>query len=165
MTVQQASTGVGEPWDRYARAVVEIAVDGGVLQLTPRPLGVPADGPSAAADPVGGLLPAPVMILTACDPYPHVLAEDENLARTATLVAELDAAGITHLPALGRSADHRESEVSRALVGVERAAALRIAARHDQLAVFEIDATTIACVAVADATVRTRCAHDAVLRP
>jgi hypothetical protein len=159
----------GEPWDRYARAVVEIEVDGAVLELTPRPLGAPgtgtgSDAGDAAGAPVGGLLPSPVTILTACDPFPRVLDAAENAARTAALVAELDAAGITHLPALGRSPDHRESEVSRALVGVDRATALRIAAAHEQLAVFEIDAAGISCVAVADATVRTRCAHDAVLR-
>ena len=160
---------VGEPWDRYARAVVEIWVDGRVLELTPRPLGAPADGPRAAPDAapgrVAGLLAAPVIILTAGDPYPEVLDDAANEARAAALIAQLDAAGIAHLPALGRSPDHRESEVSRALLDVDRATALRLAADHGQLAVFEIDADTIACVAVEDASVRTRCAYDAVLRP
>lgn len=159
---------VGEPWDRYARAVVEIAVDRRVLVLTPRPPGAPASEASVAPDAsplVADLLAAPVVILTACDPYPRVLDAATNAARTADLDARLDAAGITHLPALGRSPDHRESEVSRALLGVDRATALGIAADLEQLAVFEIDASTIACVAVADAAVMTRCAHDAALRP
>lgn len=168
---QPTEDGPGEPWDRYARAIVEIDVDGGVLELTPRSQGVPASASmldaaaaAASAHAVGGLLVPPVTILTAGDPYPHVLGAAENAARMSALIADLDAAGVAHLPALGRSPDHRESEVSRALLGVERAAALRIAAAHDQLAVFEIDGATIACVAVADGTVRTRRPYDAELR-
>ncbi len=165
MREQQSADVVGEPWDRYARAVVEIEVDEGVLELSPRPLGTPCGAAPDASSLVGGLLAAPVVILTACDPYPRVLDAAENAARTAKLVARLDAARIAHLPALGRSPDHRESEVSRALLGVDRATALGIAADLEQLAVFEIDAATIVCVAVADAAVMTRCAYDAVLRP
>lgn len=153
------------PWDRYARAVVEIVVADGVLELTPRPGEVPVPSAAAAAAPVGGRLAGPVSIVTAGDPYPEVLDAATNAARMAALVARLDADGVTHLPALGRSPDHRESEVSRALLGLERSAVLRIAAADGQLAVFEIDGATIACVAVTDGVVQTRRAYDAVLRP
>lgn len=157
----------GEPWDRYARAVVEVVLPAGVLELTPRPDDVPADGVDIGAGraPVAGLLDAPVTILTAGDPYPRTLRAEENAARGAALTAQLDAAGIRHLPALGRSPDGRESEVSRALLGVDRATALRLAAAHGQLAVFEIDDTVIACVAVADGAVMTRRAYDVTRRP
>jgi hypothetical protein len=155
----------GEPWDRYARAVVEIALDDRVLELVPRDGAAPPAPPAAASAPIGGVLPGPVTIVTACDPYPRTLAAAENRARTAALVRALDAAGIPHLPALGRSPDRRESEVSRALLGVDRATGLAVAAAHDQLAVFEIDGATIACVTVADGAVMTRRAHDATLRP
>lgn len=155
----------GEPWDRYARAIVEIVVDGGVLELTPRDGVAPAPTPDRASVPVGGLLPGPVTFVTACDPHPRLLTPAENRARTEALIAQLDAAGVVHLPALGRSPDHRESEVSRALLGIDRATGLAIAAAHDQLAVFEIDGATIACVTVADGAVMTRRAYDAVLRP
>ena len=155
----------GEPWDRYARAVVEIVVADGVLELTPRPGDVAPPAAPAAEAPVGGLLAGPVSIVTAGDPYPEVLDAAANARRMAALVARLDAAGVTHLPALGRSPDRRESEVSRALVGLDRATVLAVAAADGQLAVFEIDGATIACVAVADGAVRTRRAYDAVLRP
>ena len=169
---ERTDDGPGEPWDRYARAIVEIVVDGRVLELTPRSEDVPAatsaleaTAAAASAPAVAGLLAMPVTILTAGDPYPHVLGAAENAARMSALIADLDAAGVPHLPALGRSPDHRESEVSLALLGVDRAAALRIAAAHGQLAVFEIDDATISCVAVADGTVRTRRRYDARLRP
>lgn len=162
--MEPVAPSVGEPWDRYARAVVEIAVPEGVLELTPRPGEVPPAPAAAAAAPVGGLLAGPVSIVTAGDPYPEVLDAAANAARMAALEARLDAEGVVHLPALGRSPDHRESEVSRAVLGLDRAAVLRLAAADGQLAVFEIDGATIACVAVVDGAVRTRRAYDAVLR-
>ena len=158
-----APNGSLEPWDRYARAVVEIEVDGGVLELTPRDAG--ALPSTAATAPVGGALAGTVTILTACDPYPEVLPAAENRRRTVALDARLDALRLPHLPALGRSPDHRESEVSRALLDVDRGAALAVAAEFGQLAVFEIDGATIACVAVADAAVMTRRGYDVRLRP
>ena len=165
MREQPCGAAVCEPWDRYARAVIEIAVDGGVLELSPHPLGTGGGAGPDGSSLVGGLLAAPVVILTACDPYPRALDAATNARRTADLVARLDALGISHLAALGRSPDRRESEVSRALLGVDRATALGIAAELEQLAVFEIDAVAIACVAVADAAVVTRCAYHTELRP
>jgi len=156
----------GDPWDRYAQAVVEVALDDALLVLTPQegPAPAPASGAEASA-PVGGVLDGPVAIVTACDPFPESLTAEENAVRTSALVAALDAAGARHLPALGRSPDHRESEVSRAVLGLDRAAVLAVAAAFAQLAVFEIDGSTIACVAVADGTVMTRRRYVAELRP
>jgi hypothetical protein len=82
------------------------------------------------------------------------LSPEENAARLERLCAELDAEGISHDPALGRSPDGSTSEVSRALRGINRDLARRIAARHGQLAVYEIDAL-IRCVDVASGAVVT----------
>lgn len=177
MGASRTASAPDEPWDRYARAVVEIRLPEELLILTPRPHSAVA-GPTevAVADAashrptgapalVAGRLDAPVTILTAGDPYPVQLEAEENRARMDALIAALDRAGLAHLPALGRSPDHRESEPSRALLGVDRATGLRIAATYGQLAVFEIDADSIACVAVADGTVRTRRAYDVRTSP
>lgn len=160
-----AGGALGEPWDRYARAVVEIHLGDATLVLTPLDGSAPAPAAVAAAAPVGGVLAGPVTIVTACDPYPRTLTAGENATRTAQLVEALDAAGAPHLPALGRSPDHRESEVSRALLGADRATGLAVAAAFAQLAVFEIDGASIACVAVADGAVMTRRRYRSELVP
>lgn len=95
-----------------------------------------------------------MLVLTAGDPYPAELSQAENSARMQSLCAELDASGIEHDPALGRSKDGSTSEISRALRGVTRAQALEIAARFGQLAVYDID-DTIRCVDVASGAVIT----------
>lgn len=142
------------PWPQYAEAVVELILDGRHLVLTPVPAPVPA--PLSRAEPNRALSRwrPPIWVLTAGDPYPLELTGAENAAREQVLVAELEAASIQHDPALGRAPDGSTSEVSRALRGIDRARALAIAARHGQLAVYEID-EHIRCVHVASGTVVT----------
>jgi hypothetical protein len=134
------------PWPQYAAAVVELIIDGAHIVLTPLPT-------SERAGDLADWSP-PIWVLTAGDPYPVELSPDENAERERLLVAELDAAGVRHDPALGRSADGATSEVSRALRGIDRAQALAIAARHGQLAVYEIE-DLIRCVDVASGEVVT----------
>lgn len=140
------------PWPQYAAAVVELVLDGMHLVLTP-------DGtPDGRTDPVGVAALAdhgtPVWVLTAGDPYPEVLDAEENARRNALLDAELTALGVRCDPALGRAPDGSVSEVSIAARGTDRGTVLAAAARHGQLAVYEIT-DRIRCVDVATATVVT----------
>jgi hypothetical protein len=152
------------PWPHYAEAVIELILDGHHLVLTPLPqtgaTATPASGPADLLAHAGG----PTWVLTAGDPYPVELTPEENAVREQQLCAELDAAGLRHDPALGRSPDGSVSERSRALRGVDRAAVLGIAARHGQLAVYEI-AEGIACVEVASGTVVTRRDYELKVAP
>lgn len=141
------------PWPQYAEAIVELILDGRHLVLTP-------DDPAAqddACDELAGSA-TPIWVLTAGDPYPAELGAVENAARLQRLCDELDALGLQHHPALGRSRDGAASEVSRAVRGAERANVLAIAARHGQLAVYEI-AARIDCVDVASSSVVTSRAY------
>jgi len=157
-----------EPWPHYASAVIELIVDGRHLVLTPSE---DADGATDMSPlaPWGGR----IIVLAAGDPYPAQFSPAENEARLRSLCAELDAAGVEHRPALGRSTDGSTCEVSRALRGIGRARALAFAARFDQLAVYDID-DRIRCVAVEsgdDMTVRryslehARAGSDAAIGP
>ncbi len=139
------------PWPQYAEAIVELILDGRHLVLTPD------DGAGLGAAALGGSA-TPIWVLTAGDPYPAELGVVENAARLQRLCDELDALGLQHHPALGRSRDGAASEVSRAVRGAERANVLAIAARHGQLAVYEI-AARIDCVDVASSSVVTSRAY------
>ena len=147
------------PWPQYAEAIVELILDGHHLVLTPDDgagLGAATLGDAArddACDALGGSA-TPIWVLTAGDPYPAELGAVENAARLQRLCDELDALGLQHHPALGRSRDGAASEVSRAVRGAERENVLAVAARHGQLAVYEI-AARIDCVDVASSSVVT----------
>jgi len=136
------------PWPQYANAVIELVLDGKHLVLTP----LQDAHPGEASGPVPWR--SPIWILTAGDPYPLELSAAENARRMSVLCQELDDAGIEHRPALCRSPDGSTQEPSRALHGVDRAQVCSIAARHDQLAVYEIE-TRIDCVDVSSGVVVT----------
>lgn len=137
------------PWPQYASAVVELILDGEHLVLTPDDGADPSGAASLA--PYG----TPVWVLTAGDPYPVELDDEQNAARNARLREELDALGVRRDPALGRAPDGSVSERSIAVRCSDRAAVLAAAARHGQLAVYEID-DRIRCVDVESATVVTQ---------
>jgi hypothetical protein len=152
------------PWPQYAEAVVELVIDGEHVVLTP--VGVPAGlppgspdgpqqeaGPGSAPSPLAWLAP-PVWVLTAGDPYPLQLSAAENERRNAVLRQELDELGLRHVPALGRAVDGSTWEVSIGVRGTDRTTVLAIAARHGQLAVYELD-DRIRCVDVASGSVVT----------
>ena len=141
------------PWPQYAEAIVELILDGRHLVLTPDDAAAQDDARDALAGSA-----TPIWVLTAGDPYPAELGAVENTARLQRLCDELDALGLQHHPALGRSRDGAASEVSRAVRGAERASVLAVAARHGQLAVYEI-AARIDCVDVASSSVVTSRAY------
>lgn len=138
------------PWPQYAAAVVELIDAGDHLVLTPSPVDVADPRPLLVR---GG----PVWVLTAGDPYPHVLSRDENAARNARLRHDIEQLGLTHEPALGRSPDGSTFEESVAVRGATREVVLGLAARHGQLAVYELE-DRIRCVDVASASVVTEVA-------
>jgi hypothetical protein len=149
------------PWPQYAQAIVELVVDGVHLVLTPRASGDHEIDPGSS--PIAGLGP-PVWILTAGDPYPLELAAADNAARNDALRRELDDLGLRHDPALGRAPDGSTSEISVAVRGADRSTVLEIAARHGQLAVYEID-DRIRCVDVASSAVVTSVAYGLASAP
>jgi len=153
------------PWPQYAEAVIELVIDDEHLVLTPRP----ADGPDGGAGAEGDPAPLaswgpPVWVLTAGDPYPATLGAAENAARNAALRAELATLGLRHDPALGRAPDGSTFEVSVGVRGADRAEVLALAARHGQLAVYEID-DRIRCIDVATASVVTSVAYRLATAP
>lgn len=132
----------GGPWREYAAAFVEVQLDGRIFTLEPTQV--------ATCSP----LPVqPVWIVTAWNPHPNFFSREENDRRARSLEEALDAAGLIHHPAVGRSRDWSAFEHSRAVIGTDRATVLDLAARFDQLAVFEIT-DRITCVA-ADGEVMT----------
>lgn len=144
------------PWPQYAEAIVEVALDDGRLVLTP----TDEETDPAGTDGSAGMIPPgllPLWVLTAGDPYPRELGPDENAARNARLRAELEHAGLAVRDALGRAPDGSAAEVSLAVGGTDRASVLAHAARHEQLAVYEID-DRIRCVSVDGG-------HEVTVRP
>jgi hypothetical protein len=135
--------GVDPPWVDYAATVIEVALPGRTMVVSP--CGVEASAPGG-----GGPCPFPLpwWVLTASNPHPRLLTDEENLLRDQDLVAGLDAAGLEHHPAVGRSPDGTWIEVGRAIVGSDRATALAHARAFEQAAVFEVDdrLRVIACL-------------------
>lgn len=155
-----------EPWPQYARAVVELVIDGEHLVLTPCADTDTAPDVAPGQAPAGSLAPwgPPVWVLTAGDPYPVDLTVAENAARNDVLRAELDALGLRHDPALGRAQDGSTFEVSVAVRGSDRASVLALAARHGQLAVYELD-DRIRCVDVTSGSMVTSVAYRLATAP
>lgn len=147
MTSSTAPDPTSAPWPQYSQAVVELLLDGEHLVLTPSTVRGCADGASVVAE-LGG----PIWVLTAGDPYPLTLTVEENSARNARLHDDLASRGLAAAPALGRSVDGSTSEISVAVRGTERRTVLDLAARHGQLAVYEIE-DRIRCIDVASGTV------------
>jgi hypothetical protein len=139
------------PWREYAAAFVELLLDGRLFMLEPREraasLTASRTGAGTEVAAFETLPVQPVWIITAWNPHPHFLSREENERRGRSLEEELDAAGLIHCPAVGRSPDWSAFEHSRAVIGSDRTTVLRFAAAFDQLAVFEIT-DHITCVAV-----------------
>lgn len=115
--------------ETYLASVVEIDLPSGRVIVRAAPPGT-----------VTGAFPAHVRrhlhVITACNPYSQVLDPADNAARNARLAADLDAAGIPRVAAVGRAADRSWSEPSFALLDAEEEAVLDHADRYDQHAVF-----------------------------
>ncbi len=123
----------------YEASVVELAWPGGRALLRPgerlRGELLPAwlRPPSAPA----------LYVVTAWNPRSVVLSDDENARRDVLLRGLLRASGIRFVDAIGRSEDRAWREPGVALVQTTEEAALRIARRFDQHAIYVIDADGI----------------------
>jgi len=145
---ESGMTRTEEPWRSYAAAFVEVWLDERLYVLEPIEEAVPS-----AATPGETLPVRPVWIITAWNPHPNFFDREENERRGRALAAALDAEGVVHHSAVGRSPDWSAFEHSRAAIGTDRTMVLELAQRFEQLAVFEIT-DRIDCVA-ADGVVMT----------
>jgi hypothetical protein len=110
----------------YRRAQVVFAPCDGE-RLTVRPAPHPGPYPLATA---------PVHVLTAHNPGAERPGDAENRRRQAALEAELGAAGLTVVRAVASAPDGTHAEESAAVVGWDDAAALALARRYGQDALF-----------------------------
>jgi hypothetical protein len=123
---------VPDPVDRdtrfagYRRAQVVFASLGGA-RLTVRPAAEPGHYPLDAS---------PVHVLTAHNPGAARPGDAENRRRQEALEDELAAAGLTVVRAVASAEDGTHAEESAAVVGWDDAAALALARRYGQDAVF-----------------------------
>ena len=110
-------------------------------------------GPDAEALPA----PAPVFVLTACNPEGLERDRALNEVDQEKLEHDLAATGATFWPADGQSLDGSWSEPGFVVAGVDRARACDLGSRYGQLAVYELTAVEVHVVRCADReTVRTR---------
>jgi len=84
-----------------------------------------------------------VHIITACNPGSRLLADEENLARNASLERELTDRGRQILTADGSAPDGSWQEPGFGIIDAERAEVLALARRYEQLAVFELTPTEL----------------------
>jgi hypothetical protein len=119
----------GDPWEDYARTIVEIRRPGAVdLVVRPAPLGTSAAWPWSSRQ--------AVHILTAWDPGEARPGERVNRERQAFLEAELRpvARGMWAAVGVDPVSGHREEGV--AVEGVPEAQVLALGARYRQEAIF-----------------------------
>lgn len=121
-------------WEAFRRTRVRVTLPDGVLDVTPTPHGTP-----------GAYLPGatgPIHILTAQNPMGIAATDELNAAANERLAAELIARpGLTMWPATGHGGGPIDApgtwrEDGFAVEGLDRAAALALAARHGQRAIF-----------------------------
>jgi hypothetical protein len=78
-----------------------------------------------------------VHVITAFNPRSRLLRRGENDERNRLLAADLERAGLRHVPAVGRSPDDSWSEDSFAVIDADADHILDLARRYDQNAIFE----------------------------
>lgn len=88
-------------------------------------------------------LPTPLWLVTGWNPRSVERPRAENDAANAALEAALEAAGIEHLPAVGRAADGSWEEPGFALFGVDEATARSLGRRFEQHALYRVDERTV----------------------
>lgn len=125
--------------DAYNSAVIDIASAQGVVTT------VPVQGPpQRLIDLPDGA--AHVHIITACNPRSERLPRGDNEDRNRSLEQDLDAAGLAHRPAVGRSRDSSWAEPSFAVLDADEAVVLALAERWEQHAIYRITATDVTVV-------------------
>ncbi|MGA2835745.1 MAG: DUF3293 domain-containing protein [Acidimicrobiales bacterium] len=118
-----------QDWDSYRVAVVDVAPPGRhPFRIVPAAAGVHGRWPRRSQ--------SAVHVLTAWNPDSIRLDRDVNDARNARLLADLDAAGLTYWPAIGRDlvGDHFEEGV--AVLGLGDREAVAMGRNHGQAAVY-----------------------------
>jgi transcriptional regulator with XRE-family HTH domain len=78
-----------------------------------------------------------IHVITAANPRSRLLRASENQERNRLLAHDLDAAGLTYRPAIGRSPDTSWSEASFAVIGADPDTLIDLARRYEQHAIFE----------------------------
>jgi len=136
------ATASGQPvpsqvlWRHYLNAVIEIEVSPGRWANL------------NGSDALGVLpLPAPIHVITACNPQGRERSEASNRAAAAELAGELWVSGVAMSRALGRSPSGDHSESSVAVSGLSRQEALRLGRRCGQIAIYEVTADSVILVA------------------
>jgi len=81
----------------------------------------------------------PIHIITACNPFEKVLADDENQKRNSALKEILKARNLKYESVIGKSTKGPWEEISFAIHGLSRAQACELASQFEQRAIFEID--------------------------
>jgi transcriptional regulator with XRE-family HTH domain len=114
----------------YADTVIEIRWPDRPHQvIEPRPEGVTeGDFPEGVDH---------LHVISAFNPRSRLLRRGENEERNRLLAADLERAGLHHVPAVGRSPDDSWSEDSFAVIDADRDQLLEIARRYQQNAIFE----------------------------
>jgi hypothetical protein len=118
----------GDPWEAYARTVVEVVLPGGAVLIRTATAGIVGQWPFPS--------PEAVFILTAWDPGAERPSTEENRMRQSALVEDLRRWSDTMWPALGVDplSAHREEGV--AVSGLSAADAVALGARYRQDAIF-----------------------------
>jgi transcriptional regulator with XRE-family HTH domain len=125
-----ASPEVGPLSELYARTVLEIDwTDDMRLVVQHRDEGVTEGSFPDGAE--------RIHVITAANPRSRLLRVSENHERNRLLAQDLEAAGLDHRPAIGRSPDSSWSEPSFAVIDAERDLLLDLARRYEQHAIFE----------------------------
>jgi hypothetical protein len=129
---------VPDRWQAYAAAQVDIELERGAFTCVP--------GPPAPLPPE---LDVPLWIITAHNPGPSKLSDEENASRHAALFAMVVEMKLRHWPAVGRNPEGTWREASLAIAGIPFETAREIARAFDQDAVFRLDAHGLVVVPVA----------------
>lgn len=98
----------------------------------------------------------PAWVITAWNPESELVPAEQNAAAHRELLADVEAAGLVALPAVGMSRDRSWSEESVLVVGASRQWVLGIAEKFKQNAVFRWTPESLDVVGGADPWVRTR---------
>jgi hypothetical protein len=99
---------------------------------------VELDGELLDAPEAARRLGTPLFVLTAHNPASVILDDAVNDARNAVLLDQIEAAGLTVYPAIGKSPDGSWFEPGFALSGADLATAIDLGREHGQNAIFEV---------------------------
>ena len=125
-------------WAAYLDTVIEFSdPDGGRWRLRARAAdesGADESGAGVAPEFLRGDFVA--WVITAWNPESELVSAEQNAAAHRELLADVEAAGLVALPAVGMSRDRRWSEESVLVVGASRQWVLGIAEKYKQNAVF-----------------------------